>query len=360
VARLGGDDFALLLPGADLAAAQEVAGQMLAALHRTFPLGGTGVDLEARIGVALGPEHGDDAEALLRRADAAMRVAKEQHDGYTTYDPTADQHASNRLALLGDLRRALDADDQIVLHYQPKVDIVDGRLAGVEALVRWHHPTLGRLAPDSFIPLAETTTLVHALTDRVLEIAVRQAGAWHRDGLHIPVAVNLSARCLHDTGLPGRVFELLRRTGLPVALLKLEITESMVMVDPERAITVLRALHDGGIGLSVDDFGTGHSSMTYLQRLPVDELKIDRSFVRELSAGNEVLVRSAISLGHSLELTVVAEGIEDAETLATLHALGCDIAQGYHLGRPMPAEDIRPWLVSHGEVEAVAQPAPVS
>ncbi|WP_239163212.1 putative bifunctional diguanylate cyclase/phosphodiesterase [Paractinoplanes rishiriensis] len=355
VARLGGDDFALLVPGADAAAAEAVAVQMLAALHRTFPLGGTGVDLEARIGVALGPEHGAEADVLLRRADAAMRVAKEQHEGHRTYDATADQHASNRLALLGDLRRAFDADDQIVLHYQPKVHLADGTPAGVEALVRWEHPTLGRMSPDTFIPLAETTTLVHVLTERVLRIAVRQAAEWRRDGVHLPVAVNLSARCLHDESLPDRVFDLLRRADLPPDVLKLEITESMVMADPERAQAVLRVLHDGGIQLSIDDFGTGHSSMAYLQKLPLDEMKIDRSFVRQLEPGqgDEVLVRSAITLGHSLGLTVVAEGVEDQTTMDRLRELGCDIAQGYHLGRPMPAAEIGPWLTARG-VEVAA------
>jgi diguanylate cyclase (GGDEF)-like protein len=354
VARLGGDDFALLLPGADAAAAEAVAVQMLAALHRTFPLGGTGVDLEARIGVALGPEHGAEADVLLRRADAAMRVAKEQHEGHRIYDATADQHASNRLALLGDLRRAFDADDQIVLHYQPKVHLADGTPAGVEALVRWEHPTLGRMSPDTFIPLAETTTLVHVLTERVLQIAVRQAAQWRRDGVHLPVAVNLSARCLQDENLPDRVFDLLRRADLPPEVLKLEITESMVMADPERAQAVLRVLHDGGIQLSIDDFGTGHSSMAYLQKLPLDEMKIDRSFVRQLEAGqgDEVLVRSAITLGHSLGLTVVAEGVEDQAIMDRLRELGCDIAQGYHLGRPMPAAEIGPWLAARVEVAA--------
>jgi diguanylate cyclase (GGDEF)-like protein len=346
VARLGGDDFAMFLPGTDLSAAETAARQCLDALHRTFLIDGTGLDLEARIGVACSPEHGTDAHTLLRHADTAMYLAKEGHDGCRTYDTAVEQHAPKRLALLGDLRRALEADDQITLHYQPKVGIAHGHLAGVEALVRWQHPQLGRIAPDAFIPLAETTTLIHALTTRVLETAVRQARQWQDEGLDIPVAVNLSTRCLHDPGLPDRVFDLLRRTGLPAALLELEITESMVMSDPEQALTVLHALHDGGIRLSVDDFGTGHSSMAYLQRMPVDELKIDKSFVQHLLERDEnsVLVRSAITLGHNLGLSVVAEGVEDEATVDVLRDLDCDVVQGYHFARPMAADDLRAWL----------------
>ncbi|MEU4244778.1 bifunctional diguanylate cyclase/phosphodiesterase [Actinoplanes sp. NPDC026619] len=342
VARLGGDDFAVLLPGAGQATAEAMAELLLAELHRTFEIDGAGLDVEARIGVACAAADDIEGDALLRHADAAMQLAKAHHDGTQTYDPAVDRHASNRLALVGDLRRALETDDQLIVYYQPKVHLADGGLAGAEALVRWEHPTLGRIAPDQFIPLAETTTLIHALTDRVLAIAVRQAKAWQDNGLHLPVAVNLSTRCLHDRTLPGRVFELLERTGLPPSLLELEITESMVMADPERALSVLDALHAGGLRLSVDDFGTGHSSMAYLQRLPVDELKIDRSFVQQMSAGaaGSVLVRTAIGLGHSLGLSVVAEGIEDAATAAELRDLGCDIAQGYHFGKPMPADEL--------------------
>jgi EAL domain-containing protein (putative c-di-GMP-specific phosphodiesterase class I) len=260
-----------------------------------------------------------------------MQLAKQHHEGVEFYDPAVEQHAPNRFALLGDLRRALETDDQITVYYQPKVHLHQGGLAGVEALVRWDHPALGRVAPDEFIPLTETTTLIHALTDRVLGIAVQQAVQWKNNGLHIPVAVNRSTRCLHDTTLPGRVFDLLERRGLPPSLLELEITESMVMADPQRALTVLDALHAGGI------------------RLPVDELKIDRSFVQQMTAGDggRVLVRTAVGLGHNLGMTIVAEGIEDADTALQLADVGCDIAQGYHFGRPTPAEDLYAWLRQH-------------
>jgi diguanylate cyclase (GGDEF)-like protein len=356
VARLGGDDFAVLLPDAGQEAAEALAPEVLAALHQTFDVDGAGLDIEARVGVACAPAHGDDPDLLLRHADGAMQLAKEHHDGARTYVPAGEGSSPSRLALLGDLRRALDADDQITVHYQPKVRLLDGKPSGAEALVRWNHPRLGRVTPDQFIPLAETTTLIHALTDRVLEIAVRQAKRWLDEGLRLPVAVNLSTRCLHDPDLPRRVFDLLDRVGLPAALLDLEITESMVMIDPERALQVLNALHEGGIRLSVDDFGTGHSSMAYLQRLPVDELKIDRSFVQQMSAGpaGAVLARTAIALGHNLGLSVVAEGIEDAATVDALRELGCDVGQGYHLGKPMPAEELRGWLRDRAADRAVS------
>ncbi|BCY09488.1 bifunctional diguanylate cyclase/phosphodiesterase [Actinoplanes sp. L3-i22] len=346
VARLGGDDFAVFLPGyADLAVADK---SILAAFGSGFVVGGLTVDLDAEIGVAYGPQHGEDAAALLRNADSALRLAKQYCARLQVYDPAAEQSAPNRLALLGDLRRALDTGDQITVHYQPKIDLRTGELAGAEALIRWHHPELGRMNPDMFIPTAETTTLIHALTDRVLTLAVAEATAWAGQGLQVPVAVNLSTRCLLDPTLPGRVLELLDRTGLPVASLELEVTESMVMADPVRAEMTLRELHDAGIRLSIDDFGTGHSSMAYLQRLPVDELKIDRTFIRDMAGDREkaVLVSTMITLGHNLGLSVVAEGAETEQDVAVLRDLGCDIVQGYYFARPMPAGEFRAWCAA--------------
>jgi diguanylate cyclase (GGDEF)-like protein len=347
VARLGGDDFAVLLAGSGHDGAGQAAEALLSALHRSFVVEGISLDIEATVGAAVFPDHGGDGEQLLRHADAAMHLAKDHNSGFEVYEPQLEDHTPSRLALLGDLRRALESDDQIVVHYQPKVDLTDGHLTGVEALVRWEHPHRGRVAPDQFIPVAETTSLIRPLTSRVLDIAVRQAARWQHEGLHIPVAVNLSTRCLLDPELPSQVFDLLHRNGVDPSLLELEITETMMMVDPERATAILHRLRDGGIGLSIDDFGTGHSSMAYLQQLPVTELKIDRSFVQQLAADHrDVLVRTAIGLGHNLGLRVVAEGVENDETAAALRDLGCDIAQGYHFARPMPAADIRRWLES--------------
>jgi diguanylate cyclase (GGDEF)-like protein len=352
VARLGGDDFALLVPG-DVDA-DSVAERVLAVFDSAFVVEGLNIDLDVGLGAARSPDHGGDATTLLRHADTAMREAKQDYSGYQMYDPDTEQHVPNRLALLGDLRRALDAGDQITLHYQPKIDLRTGDLAGVEALVRWNHPELGRMAPDTFIPIAETTSLIHTLTTTVLEMAVDQATIWLAQGRRIPVAVNLSTRCLLDRALPGRILDLLRRTGLPVSLLELEITESMGMADPGRAVATLGELHEAGIRLSVDDFGTGHSSMAYLQRLPVDELKIDRSFVHDIAANeaNAVLVRTAISLGHNLGLSVVAEGVEIEDDVSALQALGCDTAQGYHFARPMPAADLLAWYATWSTTRA--------
>ncbi|WIM93296.1 EAL domain-containing protein [Actinoplanes oblitus] len=351
VARIGADDFAVLLPGDDLATARGTAEKLLAALHRTFLIDDFQLDVEANAGLAAAPEHGTDAETLLRHADAALHLAREQAATVQEYDAAHDTGADHRLELLGDLRRAIGDDDQLSLHYQPKVCLATGRVTGVEALIRWQHPKLGRMAPDRFIPMAESTSLIRPLTAHVLDMAVRQARLWADRGTPLPIAVNLSTRCLLDPGFAGQVFGLLYRTGLSAALLKLEITESVAMADPDRALTVLRALHDAGISLSLDDFGTGHSSMAYLQRLPVDELKIDKSFVQAMagSRADEVLVRTAITLGHNLGLSVVAEGVEDEAAVVALRALGCDIAQGYHYARPMPPGEFDNWLTTYTE-----------
>ncbi|WP_436528542.1 putative bifunctional diguanylate cyclase/phosphodiesterase [Actinoplanes sp. HUAS TT8] len=349
VARVGADDFAILLPGHDINQAHVQAARLLTDLRRGYLLDGISLDIDVNLGMAAGPIHGTDAETLLRHADTAMHLAEQHGSEVGEYDPAEDTGAPRRLELLGDLRRAIEADDQISLHYQPKIDLRDGRISGVEALIRWQHPQRGLMPPDSFIPMAETTSLIRPLTSHVLGIAVRQAKAWQQAGRPIPVAVNLSTRCLQDPGFADQVLSLLDHVGLPAGLLELEITESMVMTDPERALTILHALRAGGIRLSIDDFGTGHSSMAYLRRLPVDELKIDRSFVQEMTSshGDSVLVRTAISLGHNLGLSVVAEGIEDQRTADALRDLGCDVAQGYHFARPMPAGDLGLWMIEY-------------
>jgi EAL domain-containing protein (putative c-di-GMP-specific phosphodiesterase class I) len=269
--------------------------------------------------------------------------------------------AVERLDLEADLRRALQRGE-LVVHYQPIVALPAATITGVEALVRWQHPERGLVPPDAFIPVAETTALIHALTARVLTLAIAQARAWQLSGLHIPVAVNLSARCLTDLTLPDRVLGLLADHGLPTALLHLEVTESAVMADPQRAMAVLQTLHDAGIQLSLDDFGTGHSSMSYLRQLPVEELKIDKSFVKEIvtNKSDGILVRSIIDLAHNLGLCVVAEGVEDEEALTLLRELGCDIAQGYHLGRPVPAAALDLRLASAGPETPTRELAPSS
>jgi diguanylate cyclase (GGDEF)-like protein len=360
VARLGGDEFAVVMPSiSGLAAAKLVGDRLLAALHDSFLVDGISLDVEASIGAAIAPDHGTDPAELLRHADAALYTAKDLRTGWEIYDAARSGQAPTRLALLGDLRRALDSDGQIILHYQPKIDIALGGLVGVEALIRWDHPTRGRLAPDEFIPIAETTALIQRLTVRVLELALAQSRSWLAEGVDLPIAVNLSTRCLLDTTFPRTVLGLLARYEVPASALHLEITESTIMADPVRALIVLRALSAAGIRLSIDDFGTGYSSMAYLKQLPVDEIKVDRSFVMQMTtdSNDAVLVRSAIDLGHNLGLAVVAEGVEDEHALRALKDLGCDIAQGYHFGRPMDAGHFRSWLeANHPRLAAGAAP----
>jgi diguanylate cyclase (GGDEF)-like protein len=353
VARLGGDEFAALLPGATAEGAGAVADKLRAALQQPLSIDGVALDLDASIGIAVYPEHGNDAAELLQHADVAMYVAKHAHLRFLVYDPAVDQHSPRRLALLGGLRRALERDE-LVLHYQPKADLRSGEIRSVEALVRWQHPDHGLLGPGEFIPLAERTGLIHPLTHWVLDAALDQAAQWQREGLLLSVAVNISTRCLLDPAFPEQVTDQLATWQIRPDRLVLEITESAVMADPARALEVLGRLHSLGVGLAVDDFGTGYSSMAYLKELPVDELKIDRSFVSQMatSPSDAVIVRSTIDLGHNLGLHVVAEGVETQHAWQELTALGCDIAQGYYLGRPMPAADLEQQLRQAAHTDA--------
>jgi EAL domain-containing protein (putative c-di-GMP-specific phosphodiesterase class I) len=309
------------------------------------------VDIGASIGVVVAPEHGSDPDTLLGNADAAMYEAKEAAAGVVLYRPRSDERAPTRFGMLGQLRRALDRRE-LVVYYQPKVDIATQQACGAEALVRWEHPTRGLLPPVEFVPVAEASGLISRLTNYVLDAALERVRAWLDSGVRVPVSVNLSARSLDDLTLPQQVRSMLARHRVPAELLCLEITETAIMHDPDSALVVLGELSTAGVKLSLDDFGTGYSSMSYLQRLPVTELKIDRSFVTGLqdSRANDVLVRSTIELGHGLNLQVVAEGVEDAATVATLGELGCDIVQGYYYARPMPAEEFETWLQARRQV----------
>jgi len=346
LARLRGDEFAVLLPGATASLGLQVASKIVRTLEQPFMVEKLPIEVEVSIGISVAPDHGQDPEILLRHADVAMQAARREAAGCVVYSPARDPHDPRGLVLLGELRRAIEADD-LRLHYQPKLALKTRSVVGAEALVRWRHPKRGLVPPDQFVPLAEQGGLIKPLTRWVLGEALRQCAAWRaeRDGLSI--AVNLSARNLQDPQLLEQITGLLESRQLAPQLLRLELTESAVMTDPLRAVEILAALAASGVGLSIDDFGTGYSSLAYLRKLPVSELKIDKSFVIGIAAhtlGDAAIVRSTNDLGHNLGLSVVAEGVEDEQTLDMLGAMGCDAAQGYFIARPMPAPDFERWL----------------
>ncbi|SFN14498.1 diguanylate cyclase (GGDEF) domain-containing protein [Streptomyces sp. cf124] len=348
-ARLGGDEFAVLLPVADsTTSASRVARNLVAALGSPLDLDGLTLVLEASAGLAVFPDHALDAEGLLRRADVAMYQAKRDRTGVEVYESKRDSNTPDRLGLLGDLRRALDARE-VELHYQPKVRF-DGQVAGLEALVRWVHPERGKVPPDEFIAIAESSGLMPHLTEYVLETALGQVARWRAQGLHVPVAVNVSPRDVHTPGFAGAVAARLARHGVPAGALQLEITEHVLLEDPQRAADTLAGLTGHGVKMSLDDFGTGYSSLVHLRRLPVSELKIDRSFVARLAIDNEdaEIVRCTVDLAHSLGLLVVAEGVEDDETWERLRDLGCDAVQGWLVAAAMPPEEATAWLRARG------------
>ena len=316
-------------------------------LRRMFSLGGLSLEIDASIGIALSPDHGHDADTLLRRADVAMYVAKRGNAGYAVYTADQDQHSPMRLAMVSELRRAID-QNELSLYFQPKVSLAAGSVTCAEALVRWQHPRHGLLGPDLFVPIAEQTGLIRPLTRWVLDAALRQCSRWRHQGLDLAVAVNMSMRNLHDPEVVDTIRHLLTRWGIPPARLVVEITESSLMADADRAMDVLGRMRGMGVGISIDDFGTGYSSLAYLKRLPVDELKIDKSFVAHIASDNSdaAIVRSTIGLAHDLGLAVVAEGIEDEATLDYLTGLGCDVAQGYFISRPLPVSAFSDWLAT--------------
>ena len=346
VARLGGDEFGVLLPETDGATATALAGRVLRALQRPFEVTGQHLDVAASIGIAIFPNDGDDPGTLLRHADIALFVAKQARGAFVRYAPEHEKQGANRLTLMAELRQALQENDQLFLQFQPLVNLRDRSLAGVEALVRWKHPQRGLVPPMEFVPFAEKTGLIQPLTRWVLTSALKQSAAWHRGGHAIPVSVNISMRDLVDAEFPQLVAKLLDDAAVEPSWVRLEITESIIMSKPEAAINTLSQLRKLGVRLAVDDFGTGYSSLAYLDRLPIHEIKIDKSFVsamaREVSRTN--IVRASIDLGHSLRLASVAEGVEDARTWDLLAALACDMAQGYFISRPLLAEDVLPWL----------------
>jgi diguanylate cyclase (GGDEF)-like protein len=353
VSRLGGDEFAVLLGDGGVEGAHRAASRIAEALEPSFTLDGVTVSVEASLGVAVHTALSGDrdldpaarAAELLRHADLAMYDAKLGRTGIAHFRGESEGARPARLALLGELREALNRDE-LVLHYQPKVAAGSGALLGVEALVRWQHPTQGLLPPSEFIPVAEATTLIQRLTLIVVDKALTMSRGWLDQGIRMPVAVNVSARSLLDVGFADAIAAALARIGVPAGHLCLELTESTIMHDPDRALAIMQELRVLGVRLSVDDFGTGYSSMAYLKILPVDELKVDRSFVSQMntSVDDTMLVQSAIDLGHNLGMSVVAEGVEDQQTLLALKDLGADVIQGYYLGRPMGEDLLRQWV----------------
>ncbi|MEA2635742.1 MAG: hypothetical protein QOH92_2509 [Chloroflexota bacterium] len=359
VARLGGDEFGILFPHLPHGAGRHAAEQVLKVLTPPVVVKGLDIDLQASVGVALFPEHGQDVDSLVQRADVAMYQAKAgAGSDYKVYTPDRDPHSTERLELTGELRRAIK-EGELVLHYQPKIGLQSRKVMGAEALVRWRHPKRGLLSPETFLPLAERSGLMKALTAEVLQMALRQCRTWQGAGIELTMAVNVAASDLLDLQFPEEVESQLTHRGLAASALELEITESTILADPARAQAVLTRLHAMGVRVAVDDFGTGYSSLMYLKELPVDAVKIDRSFVRDMAtkSDDEIIVRAIIDLARNLNLQVVAEGVENEATWNRLSALGCDLAQGYYLSPPLAEKELVLWLNHWSELTATV-PSP--
>lgn len=347
--RLGGDEFALLLPTiASLAHAEAVASKLLEGIEEPMSLEGRSLRMTASIGAVFFPQQGEDASDLLRHAERAMHEAKRQRTGFLSFEPSMEGDGDDRVRLQMDLERAIN-QGELLLHYQPKIDLRTGMTAGAEALVRWQHPTFGLLPPARFVPLAERTRLIRPLSLAVLKMATRQARKWLDEGQPLPIAMNVSTANLDDENFVGQVKQIVRTLSLPPGLIEFEVTETALMDKPERAQLSIQQLADAGVRVSIDDFGTGYSSMAYLRKLAVAKIKIDKSFVTDMhvNRNDTVIVRSIIDLGHSLGLKVVGEGVENAESLAMLADLGCDFAQGYHMARPLAVEAFEVWRANH-------------
>ncbi len=369
VARLGGDEFAILLPDVrSVANAERLARRVRGLFAAPFELGDLALHVDTSVGVACLPDHADDPSSLMRTADIAMYAAKHQRSGVSVYSPDADDSSPARLVLMGELHAALEEHEsaraagdarggpgdalgvppvaQLEMHYQPKIELASQRTVGLEALMRWRHPTRGLVGPGTFVPLAEQSGLIHRLTSFALDSAVRQLAQWSADGRAVPVAVNLSAHDVADPAVVDTIVELLARHRVRPALLEVEITETALVADRSRVVPVLERLGELGVRVAIDDFGTGTTSISQLRDLPVDELKIDRVFVADLGdggrEGSEVVVQAMVDLAHSFGLRVVAEGVEDEGTARTLQRLGVDQAQGYLWARPAPPEEVRP------------------
>lgn len=349
LARLGGDEFAIMLPLAQERNYVEIVIEKIQnAFLSPFIVGGLSLDVQVSIGIAIFPKHGKDVDTIMQRADVAMYVAKQNKEGFAIYSPKLDKHTPKRLTLMGELRQAIENGD-LVLHYQPKINISGNCTVGVEALVRWQHAEHGLIPPDDFIPLAERTGLIKQLFFWVVKTALAQAEQWHNEQFKIGVAINLSPSTLLDADLPDIITGLLASSNVPARYITFEITEGSIIKDPDRALDILVRLAKMGINISIDDFGTGYSSLAYLKKMPVSELKIDQSFVQDMlkNDNDAVIVRSTIDLAHNMGLKVVAEGVEGKEIAARLKLLSCDIIQGYYYSIALNNNDCTEWLRSH-------------
>lgn len=344
IARFAGNEFAILMPGIDLDLAILTVQRLQKILETSITLEDTPISIEASLGIVLYPEHGKTPSDLLRRADIATRAAKRESSGFSIYNADKDPYNRRRLMLFSYLRDAI-TNHQLMLHYQPKIEVSSKQITSVEALLRWQHADLGNISPGEFIPLAEHTGLINPLTAYVMDMAFRQSNEWKQNNIDIAIAVNLSARNLLDSRLPEQLGEYLSRWSIPPQNIELEITESAIMVESDRSLNMLMRLHAMGFAISIDDFGTGYSSLSYLSRLPIQKIKIDICFVRDMvnNKKNAMIVRSTIELAHSLELKVIAEGVEDKATWDELETMGCDMVQGYYACKPLPSGDFMDW-----------------
>ena len=350
VARLDRQTLAIL-PGGDIdrELAEKTAHRLLKAMDPPFEVQRLKLSLHSSIGIVLFPDHGDDPDSLIQRAGVAVYMAQKSHDGYAVYSPAFDEHSPRRLTLMGEFRQAIERN-HLELHYQPKYDIGARKITGVEALIRWRHPKLGLIMPDEFIGMVEKTRMIKPLSQWVMEQAFADCRVFRERGRDITISINLSAKDLHDPELPDRIVGVMAKSDVRPEWFIFEITESSIIVDPDRVLNVLERINGLGFGLSIDDFGTGYSSLAYLRKLPVTELKIDRSFVRDMASGDkdDVIVRATVQLAHNLGLKVTAEGVENDESMDLLRDCGCDIAQGYHISRPHPLGILLDWLENHG------------
>ena len=350
VARMGGDEFAVLLPR--LASSEDihvVSEKILKTLETPFPIGGIPISVYASIGVAISPDHGDTCDSLMRRADVAMYEAKRSKRRYVVYSPEHDTHSPQKLALMTGLRNALD-NEELILHYQPKISLKTGRVIGLEGLVRWEHPEFGLLSPSQFIGTAEQTGLINPLLLWVFDVAQRQRQTLQKWGIKVNMSVNLSAQNLQDPNLESHIEKMMKQYHTAPGAMEFEITESAIMQNPKLALNSINRLKDLGLGFSIDDFGTGYSSLAYLKKLPVDTIKIDQSFVKDLirSENDATIVRSTINLAHNLGLNVIAEGVESKEIYYKLAAMDCDAAQGFYMCHPIPGKEVLAWIKKEG------------